>query len=71
MSRVIGRLAEFLVKQKIPGSTQYAGPPFRKYEFGTDQLKELKEKMEAAVNAYPEDDVLKGVRDLVNDFVPL
>lgn len=34
MKDVIGKLAQFLIQQQIPGSNQYAGPPFRKYNFG-------------------------------------
>lgn len=75
MSKVIGRLAKFLVKQQIPDTTpvKYAGPPFRHHKFEGNPLDDLKLWMNKAVNAYPdsENQELKAARDTVENFVDI
>jgi len=73
MSRVIGRLAEFLVKQQIPGTDppQYAGPPFRRHKFNGNTLADLKSWMTKASNAYPNDTDLQAAKSEVDGFIDL
>ncbi|KAF8343249.1 ferritin-like-domain-containing protein [Amanita rubescens] len=73
MRRVIGRLAQFLVKQQIPDTTpvKYAGPPFRHHKFEGNALADLKLWMKTAVDAYPdsENKDLKDAQAEVETFV--
>jgi len=68
MSPVIGRLAQFLVKQKIPDTSKYAGPPFRRHKFEGNALIDLKSLMKKAVDAYPNESELK---DALEQFVDI
>ena len=71
MSAVIGKLAQFLVKQPIGLTALNAGPPFRDYEFTGNALNDLKACVKAAADAYPDDIDLKSVKEKVDTFVDL
>ncbi|TFK70432.1 hypothetical protein BDN72DRAFT_896439 [Pluteus cervinus] len=73
MGGALGPFADFLVNQRItPESEFFAGPPFRKYDFGAKPAKDqLKDLIQKTVAAYPDEATLVDIQTKIGNLVPL